>query len=122
MNALKSYKKRKVDAKAREILFDGMDGFIEHVDLLILYVLYAEFGFGAKRLRRFFWAMKEHYEAFRDTFVQPGDETRYYVDEKRMDTYALKKYLLDIGFDYDAECAKKNVQRQGEKNESQSDD
>ena len=113
MNALKSYKKRKVDEKAREILFDGMDGFIEHVDLLILYVLYAEFGFGAKRLRRFFWAIKEHYEAFRDTFIQPGDETRYYVEEKRMDTFALKKYLLDIGFDYDAECAKKNVQNQG---------
>ena len=84
MNALKSYKKRKVDEKAREILFEGMDGFIEHVDLLILYVLYAEFGFGAKRLRRFFWAIKEHYEAFRDTFIQPGDETRYYVDEMRM--------------------------------------
>ena len=103
MNALKSYKKRKIDEKAREILFEGMDGFIEHVDLLTLYVLYAEFGFDAEQLRHFFWAYGEHYEAFRDTFIQPGDETRFYVEEKRMDTVALKKYLLDIGFDYDAE-------------------
>ena len=115
MNALKSYNNRKVDAKARQILLDGMDGFIEHMDLLILYVLWAEFGFGAKRLRRFFWAIKKYYESFRDTFIQPGDETRFYVEEKRMDTFALKKYLLDIGFDYDAECAKKNVQNQGDK-------
>lgn len=109
MNVLKSYKNRKVDAKARQILLDGMYGFIEHMDLLILYVLWAEFGFGAKRLRKFFWAIKKYYEAFRDKFIQPGDETRFYVDEKRMDTFALKKHLLDIGFDYDAECAKKSA-------------
>ncbi len=107
MNVLKKYKERQFQAAARKAVNDNLDGFIEHMDLLILWVLHSEFGFGKKRLLHFFSAMTEYYTAFRDRYVQPGDEERFYSDEGRLDTYVLKDKLKEIGFDYDAECAKK---------------
>lgn len=107
MNALKKYKERQVREHARKIVNDNLDNFIEHMDLLILYTLYVKFGFGPKRLMRFYDAICENYKYFRDRFVKPGDENRFYGPEKRMDTDALKYYLREIGFDYDAVCAAK---------------
>lgn len=106
MNAMKKYKERQFQAVARKAVNDNLDGFIEHMDLLILWVLHCEFGFGEKRLRHFFTVISEYYTAFRDRFIQPGDEYRFYSQEGRMDTFALKHRLKEIGFDYDAECEK----------------
>ena len=78
MNALKKYKERKYRDKAREIVNENLDNFIEHMDLLILYVLHKEFGFGAVRLERFFMCISDYYEAFRSQFVKPGDDNRFW--------------------------------------------
>lgn len=43
MNAYRNYKKNQGLAKAREILDDNMDRYIEHVELLFLYIMNAEF-------------------------------------------------------------------------------
>lgn len=104
MNALKKYKERQYRDKAREIVNENMDNFIEHMDLLILYALHKEFGFGAVRLERFFMCISDYYEAFRSRFIQPGDDNRFWQKDGRMDTYALKYYLKEAGFDYDEVC------------------
>ena len=117
MNALKKYKERQYRDKAREIVNENMDNFIEHMDLIILYALHKEFGFGAVRLERFFMCISDYYETFRNRFVKPGDDNRFWQKGGRMDTYALKYYLKEIGFDYDAVCAKKlqeNAEREEE--------
>lgn len=119
MNALKKYKERQNQAKAREIVDENLDGFIEHMDLLILYVLHAEFGFGKERLTRFFCAISDYYRYFRDRFVKPGDENRFWAKEKRLDTFALKQYLLECGFDYDAICEKKLQENKEMKKENE---
>lgn len=102
MNALKKYNERRQEAHARKIVNDNLDSFIEHMDLLTLYVLYAEFGFRDKRLHRFFDAIVEYYKYFRDRFIKPGDEYRFWSPDGRMDTFAIKSKLKEAGFDYDA--------------------
>ena len=118
MNAYRNYKKNQGLAKARAILDDNMDNFIEHMDLLILYALHKEFGFGAVRLERFFMCISDYYEAFRRQFVKPGDDNRFWQKGGRMDTYALKYYLKEIGFDYDAVCEKKLKENDEKKEEN----
>ena len=51
--------------------------------------------------------ISDYYEAFRNQFVKTGDDNRFWQKGGRMDTYALKYYLKEIGFDYDAICEKK---------------
>ena len=102
MNALKKYKDRQYREKAREIVNENMDNFIEHMDLIILYALHKEFGF----------------EAVRSQFVKPGDDNRFWQKGGRMDTYALKYYLKEIGFDYDAVCEKKLKENSERKEEN----
>ena len=41
---------------------------------------------------------------FRKRFVLGGDDTRLYGKEKRMDVFALREILKEIGFDYDEAC------------------
>lgn len=41
---------------------------------------------------------------FRKRFVLDGDDTRLYGKEKRMDVFALREILKEIGFDYDEAC------------------
>ena len=108
MNAMKKYRERQVRDRARQLVNDNLDNFIKHMDVLILYALHREFGFGAKRLRKFYDVIGEYYTYFRDRFVKPGDENRFYGPEKRMDTDAIKYYLREeAGFDYDAVVAEK---------------
>ena len=51
MNAYRNYKKNQGLAKAREILDDNMDRYIEHVELLFLYIMNAEFKIGRASCR-----------------------------------------------------------------------
>lgn len=60
MNALKKYKERQYRDKAREIVNENMDNFIEHMGLIILYALHKEFSFGAVRLERFFMCISDY--------------------------------------------------------------
>ena len=104
MNAYRNYKKNQGLAKAREILDDNMDRYIEHVELLFLYIMNAEFKHKPKDLYKFVDVFHEYLFYFRKRFVLDGDDTRLYGKEKRMDVFALREILKEIGFDYDEAC------------------
>lgn len=118
MNALKKYKERQYRDKAREIVNENMDNFIEHMDLLIMYVLHNELDLDAVGLERIFMCISDYYEAFRSQFVKPGDDNRFWQKGGRMDTYALKYYLKEIGFNYDAVCEKKLKENEEKKEDT----
>lgn len=104
MNAYRNYKKNQGLAKAREILDDNMDRYIEHVELLFLYIMNVEFKHKPKDLYKFVDVFHEYLFHFRKRFVLDGDDTRLYGKEKRMDVFALREILKEIGFDYDEAC------------------
>lgn len=89
MNAYRNYKKSQGLAKARAILDDNMDRYIEHVELLFLYIMNAEFKHKPKDLYKFVEVFHEYLIHFRKRFVLGGDDTRLYGKEKRMDVFAL---------------------------------
>lgn len=113
MNAYRNYKKNQGLAKAREILDDNMDRYIEHVELLFLYIMNVEFKHKPKDLYKFVDVFHEYLFHFRKRFVLDGDDTRLYGKEKRMDVFALREILKEIGFDYDEACdrAKKLIDK-----------
>lgn len=116
MNAYRNYKKNQGLAKAREILDDNMDRYIEHVELLFLYIMNAEFKHKPKDLYKFVDVFHEYLFYFRKRFVLDGDDTRLYGKEKRMDVFALREILKEIGFDYDEACDRaKKLQENAEK-------
>lgn len=90
MNAYRNYKKNQGLAKAREILDDNMERYIEHVELLFLYIMNAEFKHKPKDLYKFVEVFHEYLFHFRKRFVLSGDDTRLYGKEKRMDVFALR--------------------------------
>ena len=81
-----------------------MDRYIEHVELLFLYIMNVEFKHKPKDLYKFVEVFHEYLFHFRKRFVLDGDDTRLYGKEKRMDVFALREILKEIGFDYDEAC------------------
>ena len=81
-----------------------IDDLIMRLDMLALLVLHNEFGFGADRLRRYYhgiWKLADYYNKFKDGEPEYGRRTKNGFDS--MELYKLRKDLLDIGFDYEAE-------------------
>ena len=97
---MNAYGKRYGKRKAKEAIADETAIFIEHCDLIILWILHEVFGFGAKRLRRYYRAFSEAYDVFRDKYRREDDIRTL---GERGDTVVLKVRLKEIGFDYDAE-------------------
>ena len=58
------------------------------VDAMILWVLHSRFGFGKKRLRRFYDAFSEEHQRLRDYYEMPDDCA-----------WLCKRKLKDIGVD-----------------------
>lgn len=96
-----AYGKKAKMREARAAALKEIDTCVEHFDLVLLKTLHDEAKFGAKRLKRFFRAFVKEYEYYKQRYLTSDDTT---VCGDRADTYALKKHLKDIGFDYDAEC------------------
>jgi len=77
---------------------------VEYLDMLCLMALHEAFGFGPVRLARYYNAIVEMDEYYRN---YNGDKEplfgRKTKDGKgRMDLWAVKRDLADIGVDYDA--------------------
>ena len=104
MNAYKNYKKRELDKTMYQIAMDNCDAYIEHMDLIILDVLHTEFGFGAERLKRVYREIERRFNEYR-RYMADGDNTKFNDGIERDDTWALKRNLREIGFDYDAVVA-----------------
>lgn len=119
MNAYKSYQKRQYqaelkavsDAEADRLLKecgDKLDGYLEHMDCVILMVLHRDFGFGAERLKRFYRAISRVHDEYK-FYVADSDKSSLYDAKRdengerviRDDTWKLKEDLRRIGVDYD---------------------
>lgn len=103
MNAYKAYKNRQAKAETNRIIEEHSDGYIEHMDLVILKVLHDEFGFGAVRLERFYRLIDKMFNEYKK-YLADNDKTSFFDKDKRGerdDTWKLKRDLREIGFDYD---------------------
>lgn len=99
---MKAYGKSAKRRIMKQMIVEESSAFIEHCDLIYLWLLHEIDGMGAVRLRRHFRAFVGVYERFKEKYRQDND-----VDTlgERCDTIALKKKLAEIGFDYDKEYA-----------------
>lgn len=100
---MQAYNKKIQIRKAREQSLDSMLALTEHFDLLWLWTLHSSdiTKHGAKRLRNMYREFVFMYDDFKRRYMAADDSTVY---GDRTDTYALKKRLKEIGFDFDLEC------------------
>ena len=86
------------------ITLDSYYEHIEYMDCVILMTLHDVFGFGQKRLRRFYDAIRQTYHYYER--YNAKKEVRFgHRDSEgqgRSDLYEIKQELKGIGFDYDA--------------------
>ena len=110
---MNAYNRRAKMREARKEALAEMAACAEHFDLVLLKTLHDEEPhFGAKRLKRFFRNFVKMYDEYKRKYLASDDTT---VCGDRMDTYALKKHLKEIGFDYDAECEELRKELEQEK-------
>lgn len=106
MNAYQKYLERRRKGQTRNIVEENVDGYIQHMDMIVLVVLHDEYGFGARRLRKVYESIVKKAEEYKKYIA---DNDRVYFNDaqgrEREDTYNLKKHLKQIGFDYDAVVA-----------------
>lgn len=121
MNAFKNYKQRQVDKHSEELIKDMCDTYIEHADLIILMTLHLEFGFGAKRLKRFYDGINRTYRSYVKQYMTASDDTYFNRYDKhtgkkidRQDTWVLKRDLKAIGFDFDEICNERMKEKDDE--------
>lgn len=101
MDAWERYKQRQRNQAVKDITMENCDAYIEHMDLIILHILHTEEGYGAKRLSRVFRKIYKRFNEFK--WYMKDDRTKFNDGVERMDTFALKYKLREIGFDYDEE-------------------
>lgn len=97
MNALG---KKAVRRYMKQQINDEMINYVEHCDLVVLWVLHNVFGFGEKRLRKYYRAFMKLYDEFQNRYKREDDIQTL---GERGDSVALKAKLKEIGFDYDKE-------------------
>ena len=106
MDAWKKYKQRQRDQDVKNMTMETCDAYIEHMDLVMLWVLHTnpKLRLGAKRLR---YVYHDLYKTFMEFKRYLGDsKTKFNDGVERDDTWALKYKLKQIGFDYDEEVRK----------------
>lgn len=101
MDAYKKYKQRQRKQDVNNATMETCDSYIEHMDLITLWVIHRRLGLGAKRLRVIYQDLYKTYMEFKRYM---GDsKTKFNDGVERDDTWALKYKLKEIGFDYDEE-------------------
>lgn len=73
------------------------------LDMVVLMVLHNEFGFGADRLKRFYAAimpLADHYKLYISN-QEPEWGRKDRSGHERMDLWAVKRDLKNLGIDYD---------------------
>jgi microsomal dipeptidase-like Zn-dependent dipeptidase len=106
MNAYQKYLERRRKEQTRNIVEENVDGYIQHMDMIVLVVLHDEYGFGARRLKKVYESIVKKAEEYKK-YIADNDRVYFNDDQgrEREDTYNLKKHLKQIGFDYDAVVA-----------------
>ena len=85
------------------ITLDSYYEHIEYIDCVILMTLHETYGFGTKRLRRFYESINAIYHRYEryNTKREVKFGQRDAEGIGRMDLYMIKEDLKSIGFDYD---------------------
>lgn len=76
---------------------------LSFLDMVVMMVLHEEFGFGAERLKRFYSAimpMSDRYKLYLSN-QEPTWGKKTKDGHERMDLWAVKRDLMQIGIDYD---------------------
>ena len=76
---------------------------LSFLDMVVLMVLHNEFGFGAERLKRFYAAImptSDRYKVYLSN-QEPSWGKKDKSGHERMDLWAVKRDLAQIGIDYD---------------------
>lgn len=100
---MQAYNKKIQIRKAREESVNQLETMMDHFDMLWLVTLHdnPKTKLGAQRLRFIFRDYIRKYDEYKRRYLAADEST---VCGDRTDTYALKKHLKEIGFDYDLEC------------------
>lgn len=100
---MQAYNKKIQIRKAREESVNQLETMMDHFDMLWLMTLHdnPKTKLGAQRLRFVFRDYIRKYDEYKRRYLAADEST---VCGDRTDTYALKKHLKEIGFDYDLEC------------------
>lgn len=90
--------------KARTESVNQLETMMDHFDMLWLMTLHdnPKTKLGAQRLRFVFRDYIRKYDEYKRRYLAADEST---ICGDRTDTYALKKHLKEIGFDFDLECA-----------------
>lgn len=101
--------------KARRESVNQLETMMDHFDMLWLMTLHdnPKTRLGAERLRFVFRDYIKKYDEYKRRYLAADEST---VCGDRTDTYALKKHLKEIGFDYDAECDAIRAEMEGKDN------
>lgn len=75
--------KEACDAEARRLVLERWSQFCTNMDTVMLYVLWSEFGFGKKRLIRFFDKLMSAHADLLKRFAS-GEDEHYDVMRKRL--------------------------------------
>lgn len=100
---MQAYNKKIQIRKAREESVNQLETMMDHFDMLWLVTLHdnPKTKLGAQRLRFIFRDYIRKYDEYKRRYLAADEST---VCGNRTDTYALKKHLKEIDFDYDLEC------------------
>jgi hypothetical protein len=100
---MQAYNKKIQIRKAREESVNQLETMMDHFDMLWLITLHdnPKTKLGAERMRFVFRDYIRKYDEYKRRYLAADEST---VCGDRTDTYALKKHLKEIGFDYDLEC------------------
>lgn len=100
---MQAYNKKIQIRKARTESVNQLETMMDHFDMLWLMTLHdnPKTKLGAERLRFVFRDYIRKYDEYKRRYLAADEST---ICGDRTDTYALKKHLKEIGFDYDLEC------------------
>lgn len=100
---MQAYNKKIQIRKARKESVNQLETMMDHFDMLWLITLHdnPKTRLGAERMRFVFRDYIRKYDDYKRRYLAADEST---VCGDRTDTYALKKHLKEIGFDYDLEC------------------
>ena len=84
--------KKAIDAEIKQRLAEYDKANTMEIDAMVLWVLYSQFGFGKKRLRRFFDAFTVELEELLDRYVLDNTDTAWLCTRKLKDRVGIDIY------------------------------
>lgn len=95
---MKAYGRKAQDRKNRDFILDEARRLMEYADLAWLTTMRRSEHFGRVRLERHYLGFQDTYDYYKKRYLTEGEST---ILGGRIDTWVLKRHLLQIGVDYD---------------------